>query len=498
MKAVIYARYSSDNQREESIEGQIRECLAFAERKNYTVVKNYADRAISGKRADNRPEFQQMISDSANGEFDVVIVWKIDRFSRNKYDSAKYKYLLNKNGVSVVSATEPIDDTPEGKLMESIFEGFSEYYIKDLAQKTSRGMTENTLKGKFNGGRVTFGYMIDDGKKFNKDPVTAPLVEDIFKRYANGEPIRSIVDDLNSKGIKNNGKDFTYSFINWLLKNRRYLGEYTFKDTVNNNAIPPLVTPEIFEKCQKRLSDNKHKAASFKTVDEKYLLTGKIFCGCCGDTMSGISGTGKNGIHRYYQCMSSKKHICGMKAVKKDILENAVLSLTMSMFKDKKLIKRICDTCYEMQNAESTELPALKMRLKENKKEIDNVMKAVKAGIVTKSTKESLEKLEQEQEELEAAISLEKISHSVISREYIETWIMKLADTDLSNQEQKQKLIDIFVNCVYVYEDKMIVFLNYKDGEKCVRFEDLHGDTKKSNTLNKCSTSFSIGDPYEN
>lgn len=135
MKAVIYARFSSDNQREESIEGQVRECLAFAERKGISVIKTYADRAISGKRADNRPEFQQMISDSARGEFDAVIVWKIDRFSRDKYDSVMYKSKLNKNGVSVISATEPIDDSPEGKLMESIFEGFSEYYSKTLLKK---------------------------------------------------------------------------------------------------------------------------------------------------------------------------------------------------------------------------------------------------------------------------------------------------------------------------------------------------------------------------
>lgn len=128
MNAVIYARYSSDNQREESIEGQLRECMAFAERKGYRVIRSYADRAISGKRADNRPEFQQMIADSSKGEFEAVIVWKIDRFSRDKYDSVCYKSKLNKNGVSVISATEPIDNSPEGKLMESIFEGFSEYY----------------------------------------------------------------------------------------------------------------------------------------------------------------------------------------------------------------------------------------------------------------------------------------------------------------------------------------------------------------------------------
>ena len=172
MRAVIYARYSSDNQREESIEGQLRECSAYAERKGYTIVKTYADRAISGKKADNRPQFMQMIADSKQKLFDTVIVWKIDRFSRDKYDSVFYKNNLRKNGVSVVSATEPIDDTPEGQLMESIFEGFSVYYIKDLSLKVSRGMTENVLNKKFNGGVITYGYRIDENRHFS--PIQTP------------------------------------------------------------------------------------------------------------------------------------------------------------------------------------------------------------------------------------------------------------------------------------------------------------------------------------
>lgn len=167
MKAVIYARYSSDNQREESIEGQVRECQSFAERKGYTVIRTFIDRALSGTRADNRPQFQQMISDSTLREFQYVIVWKIDRFSRDKFDSVKYKYALKSSGVSVISATEPIDGSPEGQMMESVFEGISVYYIKDLAQKTSRGMTENAIKDKFNGGTLTFGYMIDENHHFS-------------------------------------------------------------------------------------------------------------------------------------------------------------------------------------------------------------------------------------------------------------------------------------------------------------------------------------------
>lgn len=109
MTAVIYARYSSDNQREESIEGQIRECTAYAEKNGITIVKHYIDRAISAK-TDNRPEFQQMIKDSDKKLFDIVLVWKLDRFARNRYDSARYKTQLKKNGVKLMSATEIISE----------------------------------------------------------------------------------------------------------------------------------------------------------------------------------------------------------------------------------------------------------------------------------------------------------------------------------------------------------------------------------------------------
>ena len=509
MKAVIYARYSSDNQREESIEGQVRECIAFAERKGYTVIHTYIDRALSGTRADNRPEFQQMISDSTLREFQYVIVWKIDRFSRDKFDSVKYKYALKSSGVSVIFATEPIDGSPEGQMMESVFEGISVYYIKDLAQKTSRGMTENAIKGKFNGGTLTFGYTIDENHHFQLDPVNAPIVLDVFTRYSEGETIRSILDDINSK-MSNNGRKFTYHFLNWMLNNRRYLGEYKFQDTINNEAIPPIVSQELFDKCQHRLNVNKHKAGSFKNNKEKYLLTGKIFCGNCGATISGISGTGKcKSIYRYYKCMNVKKHKCRKKPVQKELIENIVLNAAMDIFKDKALIRKISKACFDLQSKESPMLPALKRRLRENQKEIKNLMNAIKAGIVLKTTKSELEKLEAEQEQLETNIAMEKLVKPVIPQEKIQVWLMKFAASDLSDQSQKQKIIDIFVNSVYVYDDRVVIFFNYKDGERCVDFsvvsdsgnpEDAgNSNEKKTNTHeNECSPLIKSGDPYGN
>lgn len=122
MKAVIYARYSSDNQREESIDGQLRECMEYAKFNDIDVVNSYIDRALSAK-TDNRPNFQRMIKDSYKGLFDVALVWKLDRFARNRYDSAHYKTILKRNGVRVLSAKETISEGAEGILLESMLEG---------------------------------------------------------------------------------------------------------------------------------------------------------------------------------------------------------------------------------------------------------------------------------------------------------------------------------------------------------------------------------------
>ena len=238
MTAVIYARYSSDNQREESIEGQIRECTAYAEKNDITIVKHYIDRAISAK-TDNRPQFQQMIKDSDKKLFDIVLVWKLDRFARNRYDSARYKTQLKKNGVKLMSATEIISEGPEGIILESVLEGYAEYYSADLAEKVVRGQTENILKGRCNGGRGTFGYTLDSERKFHIDPLASPFVLESFTKYRDGLTMKEIRDWLNENGIKNPvGGAFTYNSVEHMLKNRRYIGELKFRDVVVPDAIP--------------------------------------------------------------------------------------------------------------------------------------------------------------------------------------------------------------------------------------------------------------------
>ena len=301
MKAVIYARYSSDNQREESIEGQIRECTAFAEKNGITILRHYIDRAFSAK-TDNRPEFQNMIKDSGKRLFDMIIVWKLDRFARNRYDSARYKATLKKNGVKVVSATEVISDGAEGIIPESVLEGYAEYYSADLSEKVVRGMTENALKSKYNGGTRPIGYLIDSDQCFQLDPLTVSFVREAFQRYDEGATMTQIRDWLNEQGVKNTrGQKMTYNSVQHLLNNRRYIGEYTYRDIVVPDGIPAIVPQDLFDRVQEKLAKNKKAPARHKAEDD-YLLTTKLFCGYYGAYLCGESGTSHTGtVHHYYQ-----------------------------------------------------------------------------------------------------------------------------------------------------------------------------------------------------
>ena len=471
MTAVIYARYSSDNQREESIEGQIRECTAYAEKNGITIVKHYIDRAISAK-TDNRPEFQQMIKDSDKKLFDIVLVWKLDRFARNRYDSARYKTQLKKNGVKLMSATEIISEGPEGIILESVLEGYAEYYSADLAEKVVRGQTENILKGRCNGGRGTFGYTLDSERKFHIDPLTSPFVMESFKKYNEGSTMKEIRDWLNEKGIKNPvGGAFTYNSVEHMLKNRRYIGELKFRDVVVPNAIPPIIPLELFEDVQEKIAKNK-KAPARRKAEDDYLLTTKLFCGYCGALMFGESGTSRTGeVHRYYKCATAKKHKgCKKKTVRKQWLEDLVVNQTMQLVRDDAAMESIIAKVMELQNKENTNIPLYEKQLRDAESGIQNMLNAIQAGILTSSTKERLEQLEETKRELEARIAEEKLAKPKVTEEFIRFWLLRFRKLDMSLKDQRQALVDTFINAIYLYDDKVLITFNYKEGTQTVTF----------------------------
>jgi len=473
MKVVIYARYSSDSQREESIEGQLRECKEYAERNDITVLSTYIDRALSAK-TDNRPDFQRMIKDSANSLFDIVLVWKLDRFARNRYDSAHYKAILKKNGVKVVSAKEAIAEDSTGILLESLLEGYAEFYSVELSEKIHRGQKENALKGLNNGGGIPLGYVLGSDKRLAVDPMTAPVVLEIFARYADGETVRAIVESLNERGLQTkHNKPYSLGSFNAILKNRKYIGEYRYQDVVIPGGVPAIVPQELFDRVQARIARNK-RAPAMSKADEAFLLTTKLFCGKCGRLMVGESHTGKK--HYYYKCGSAKRKTgCTKKAVKKDWIENLVVERTMQMIFDDTTLDAIASMVLDVQARENTSLPVLKAQLAQTEQGIQNMLNAIQQGIFTVSTKQRLEELEATKEQLTVSILQEELQKPHLSREQILFFLQRFRAIDTTKQEQRQRLIDSFVNAVYVYDDKIILTFNYQDGTETITLDDING-----------------------
>ena len=475
IKAVIYARYSSDNQREESIEDQLRECIAFAERSGFTVLQHYIDRAYSAK-TDNRPEFQRMINDSQKKLFDVVIVWKLDRFARNRYDSARYKNQLKKNGIKVLSATESISEGSEGIILESVLEGIAEYYSAELSEKVVRGHTENLIKGKFNGGMIPVGYYIDDNQCFRIDAVTAPFVVEIFQRYDRGESKTEIRDWLNKNHIKNSkGTDMTYSSVSSILKNRKYIGEYSFHGHINYEAIPPIIEKDLFERVQMRHERNKKAPAHFK-AEEEYILSSKLVCGHCGTYMCGESGTGRGKIkYHYYKCMAvkKKKNNCKKKTVRKEWIEDIVIREITKIIFDDNTIESIISMVMKIQEEDNKEIPVYEKQLESVKKSLDNLLNAIQMGIFTESTKQRLEELEQQKKNLEQQITELSFKKPMLKPEYIRNWLYRLRTLNPEKLEHRRVLVDTFVNKIFLYDDKIIFTFNYKSDTKEVTLKEI-------------------------
>lgn len=192
--AVAYARFSSSNQREESIDAQKRAINAFAEQHGYTIVQYYTDSAKSAT-TDNRPEFQKMINEAPLLKVEAVLVHKLDRFSRDRYDSAIYKHNLRKNGIKIVSVLENFDDTLESVILEFLLEGMAEYYSRNLARETMKGLKENAYNARHNGGKPPLGFDVDPKThKYIVNEDEAIIVRKIFKMYLEGQSYKEIVD----------------------------------------------------------------------------------------------------------------------------------------------------------------------------------------------------------------------------------------------------------------------------------------------------------------
>ncbi|MBQ9482095.1 MAG: recombinase family protein [Clostridia bacterium] len=454
---VEYLRYSSDRQTEQSIEGQMRVCDDYAARNNIIIVNRYIDRAMTGTN-DNRKDFQRMIRDSAKQNWDVVLVYKLDRFSRNKYEMAIHKKTLKDNGIKLVSATENIPDTPEGIILESLLEGMAEYYSAELSQKVKRGMNESRAKGNFTGGLTPYGYKVIN-KKIYIDEDRAKVVRFIYEKYANNALVKDIIEELNKKGIINAyGKPFPQNSILKILKNEEYIGIFRHGNEVYTNRYPPIIPVDLFEKVQIRINGNKFGK---RTRENVFLLRNKLKCGYCGRNVIGESGTSKCGkIVYYYKCAGRKKGTkCRQDILRKDALEKIVTDTAFKIFEDASTLSFVADQILEIHNKKSHDTSTLNILNKEletTRKSIDNLLHAIEQGIISKSTQTRLAELESQEDKLNSLIALEKTKGSAeITRNDIIYFIKSAL------KKESKQMIFLLIKQITLYNDKIEIAFNY-------------------------------------
>lgn len=495
--AVIYARYSSHSQTEQSIEGQLAAAHAYAAGHGYKVVREYCDRAQTG-RNDNRDAFQRMLSDTDKHQFDVIITWKVDRIGRNREDIAFNKHRCKKNGVRIEYVAENLPDSAESVILESVLEGMAEYYSLQLSTNIRRGQLESARKLQCVGGTRPLGYDVDkETKRYIIDEKTAPIVKQIFDRYAKGATEFEIIRWLNDQGIRTTKKKpFSKSSLATLLHNEKYIGVYTYGDIVRvEDGMPAIVDKETFDKVQELMKVNR-RAPSHTWTHQEYILTDKLFCGKCGSPMVGESGISHTGAkHSYYSCVGNrKKKVCKKRPVRQDWIEGEVLKATRELLADEELLDWIADKTYEYYlsvNGREEERAILQKELSTVDTSIDRLVSAIEAGAFNDRIKSRLDDLNAQKAQITASIAeLELASGFRLTRDHIAFFLRQFRDADLNDRACQKRLVQTFVNSVFVYDDKIKIVFNYTADSNTVTLDIVDSTDSGSGFVHstECST----------
>ncbi len=493
LRAVAYARYSSDGQREESIEGQLRAIKEYAERNGYTLLHTYVDRGISGT-TDNRPQFLQMIDDAKNNNFDAVICHKYDRFARNRADSAIYRKELEKCSVRLLSVLENFDDSPESIILQSVIEGYNEYYSKNLRREVMKGLKENALTCRFTGGIPPLGFNINKVTlKYEINEYEAEAVKLIFKMYLEEEGYTAIINELNRRGFKTKrGKNFGKNSLYEILRNERYTGTYIYNKSVAvdssgkwnrhqtknedeiiriEGGVPQIISKEDFLKVQAKMVARKHKTASFKAKHD-YLLSGKIKCGECASAYAGNARRPdkKNPLYISYNC-TRKNHSnsCKNPGVRRDEIEELILNkLSDTVFNEKILpviLKEYNDYALSKNQEYLRVCDGLKLKLSETEKGIANIVEIVVAtGSVALTDK--LKELEDTKAQLEQSIAEtnQRLDAMKVDENRIKSAFRKAKEMLRSGTlKNKKAIVEQYVKQVTVYKDRIEIEYNIND-----------------------------------
>ena len=467
-----YARFSSDNQRSESIDAQIRAMNQFCKQNHWQVVCTYTDEAKSAT-TDNRPQFQQMITDSSKDIFDVILVHKLDRFSRDRYDSAIYKKKLKKNNIRLCSVLERMDDSPESIMMESVLEGMAEYYSKNLGREVMKGMNETALQAKHTGGCPPLGYQLNEEKKLTIEPHEAEAVKTIFQMFADGHGYTAIINYLNEHGYKTKkGRIFGKNSLYEILSNEKYTGvfvfnksaakvegrrnSHTYKDDDKvvkvENGCPQIISKSLFQQVQRKKAANKRNGGRYHSK-EFYLLTGKIVCGVCGRRMIGnvrYSGRNKTRLATY-RCPTHRKE-CRNKELNKDYLDAHLSVLIEKKLLNPKNLKmavtRVNSYIKHYNKDYNANYNSISEQYNQILENLNNITNAIEKGIITDSLIARVEELEDEKMQLETSLNSLHLMNPIEYKD-VEYLNQKWKEIE-RNTEEYRSLIQQFIKEIRV------------------------------------------------
>lgn len=479
-RTAIYARYSSDNQRAESIDEQIRACRYYAQQTGlYDIVAVYKDEALSGyKNAHKRDGFAQLMADAEAGKFEAVMVYELSRFSRNGSDTIVNTEKLARLGIEFVSVREKLDQTPEGRMMMFVITGMNEYYSANLAIETMRGLKENAYQAKHTGGIPPLGYDLDSNGHYIINPEEAAAVRLIFDMYLEGNGYTAICDELNRMGYRTKrGTMFVRNSMYDLLRNEKYTGSFIYNHMAKakngkrnrhayksdsevirvENAFPAIISKEEYRKVLKLMEQNKRKGARNAAVHD-YLLSGKVYCGHCGKSMYGETRYRKEYSYSYYSCNGHKSKICGKHSIRCDKLEAEVIRQLNELFFSDEILDRVSEKIYDdSQNHFMDERAAiLRKRSADIKKKIDNGTKAILDGVDSDELRSAVKELSAQKKQIDQQIVQIEAAADNNGRTFEEVREMAKNFSDISKlpRDQQKRIVQKFIWRIYVYDSE--------------------------------------------
>ena len=466
--AAIYARYSSSSQNDASIEQQVAECTQYAAANNLTIVATFEDRAISG-RSDKRPGFQRMIRAAERHEFHVLLTYKSNRIARNMYDALRYEARLDAAGVKIIYCKEDFGNNAAGRLALRMMMSINEFYSDNMAEDIRRGLRDSASQGKIVGA-IPYGYKKGPDGKPVIDEAVAPVIQEMFLRVMNNESYADIARDLNERGYRTqHGKPFGKNSFRPILENERYTGVYIYGDVRIEGGMPKLIEREVFDAVNNIVNHRKAMYARH-TENGDYQLTGKLFCGHCLSPMVGISGKGRHGkVFYYYSCNAKRLNkTCNKKNVPRDMIEEEVTRAVVETVLDDSVLHWIADEIMRTskEQEEKSQLPHLEGKLKENKKQIENILRAVEMGIISAEFKERLDNLKEEQQQLQGEIAVEKMGILQVSRDEVLAYLYTIRAGDPRDKGFQHMIIRDFVRAVYLYDDHLKLAVDFTGKKK--------------------------------